>query len=74
MVTVTIPKNEYNKLIEVKFRYERLRQAMEEDVLSPSPFKKRSEVLKAFKKTGLYTDAFLESLKRGLKRSSYFQA
>lgn len=74
MVTVTIPKNEYNKLIEVKFRYERLRQVMEEDVFSPPPFKKKSVVLKAFRKSGLYTDAFLKSLKRGLKRSSYFQA
>ena len=74
MVAITIPKKEYQKLVETRIRYERLRDIMKEDVFSSPPLKKRGDVLRAFKKSGLYTDTFLKSLKRGLERSSYFRA
>lgn len=74
MSTVTIPKSEYQKLIETKIRYERLRTTMEDDLFSAPPVQKRRTVFEAFKNTGLYNKEFLTSLERGLKRSSHFRA
>lgn len=71
MSTVTIPKKEYNELMEKKLRYEYFRQLMEEDIFSAPPVRNAKEVIAAFKKTGLYTQAFLKSLERSLQRSSY---
>jgi len=74
MSTVTIPKSEYQKLMEIKIRYERLRTTMEDDLFSPPLVRKRQAVFEAFKNTGLYNKEFLASLDRGLKRSSHFRA
>lgn len=73
MDRITIAKNEYERLIEAKLKYEYLRQVIEEDIFSPPPIKNIKEVVKAFKETGEYNSEFLKSLERGLKRSSYFR-
>lgn len=73
MNRVTILKNEYERLVETKLKYEHLRQVIEEDILSPPPIKNIKEVIKAFRETGEYNVEFLKSLERGLKRSSYFR-
>lgn len=73
MQTVTISKKEYEELLEKKLRYEHLHQIIEEDIFSPPPVKESKEVIKAFQKTGLYKQEFIDSLEKGLKRSTYFK-
>lgn len=73
MQTVTISKREYEELIEKKLRYEYLHQVIENDIFSPPPTKNTKEIINAFKKTGIYNQKFIDSLEKGLKRSSYFK-
>ena len=73
MNTVTIPKKEYHNLLDARLRYQYLRKILAEDIFSPPPTKKRTEVMRAFGATKKYTPRFLKSLEKGLKRSSYFQ-
>ena len=49
MPTITIPKKEYQELVEKKFRYEYLRAVVEEEIFSPPPTRSRKEILKALK-------------------------
>lgn len=74
MVTVTIPKKEYQRLSEKALRYEYLRQILEEDIFACPPTKNAKDVVKEFKKSRLYNQKFIKSLRHGLKRSSYFQS
>ena len=73
MSTVTIPKKEYKKLVEVKLRYERLREAMEDDLFAPPPTQSRGQIMKALENSEKYSRGFTESLKKALGRSSYFR-
>lgn len=73
MTTITIPQKEYRKLVEKSLRYEYLRQIMEENIFAPPPVKNIRKVIEEFGKTGLYNSAFLKSLEKGLKQSSYFK-
>lgn len=73
MQTVTISKKEYEELIEKKLRYEYLHQIIESDIFSPPPTKDIKEIIGAFKKTGIYNQEFIDSLKKGLKRSVHFK-
>lgn len=73
MVTVTIPKKEYEHLTEKALRYEYLRQILEEDVFAVPPTKNSKEIIREFKKSKVYNRKFIDSLERGLKRSSYFR-
>ena len=73
MGTITIPQKEYQKLVEKSLRYEYLRQIMEENVFAPPPVKNVRKVIEEFRKTRLYNSAFLKSLGKGLKQSSYFK-
>jgi hypothetical protein len=73
MQTVTISKKEYEELIEKKLRYEYLHQIVEGDIFSSPPTKDIKEIINAFKKTGLYNQKFIDSLKKGLERSLYFK-
>ena len=73
MSTITIPQKEYRELVEKKIRYERLREAVEEDIFTPPPTKQVGEILSAFRATGKYSRKFLQSLEKGLRRSSYFK-
>ncbi|MDP3785337.1 MAG: hypothetical protein Q8R12_04760 [bacterium] len=74
MTTITIPQKEYQKLTEKALRYEYIRQMMEENLFSPPPTRNVKKIIDEFKKTGLYNQKFLESLKNGLRRSSYCRA
>ena len=74
MPQVTISKQEYRALLDRALKYDYLRQLIVEDPFNPPPTKNAKEVVRAFKKTGLYSEAFLKSLGRGLARSSYFKA
>jgi len=73
MVTVTIPKKEYQHLLDKALRYEYLRQILEEDIFASPPTKNTKEIIREFKKTNLYNQEFLASLEGGIKRSSYFR-
>lgn len=73
MATITIPQKEYQKLVEKSLKYEYIRQAMEENIFSPPPVKNVKKIIEEFKKTKLYKPAFLKSLEKGLKKSSYFK-
>lgn len=76
--TITIPKKEYKKLVEerdsLRMRYDYLRSTIQDDIFSPPPTKSASAVIKGFKATEKYNEKFLESLKKGLARSSYFKS
>jgi hypothetical protein len=75
--TITIPKKEYEKLVTerdfLRMRYDYLRSAVSDDIFSPPPTKSASAVIRGFKATGKYNKKFLESLEKGLSRSSYFK-
>jgi len=73
MTTITVPKKEYQQLLDRALRYEYLRQLMEGDIFSPPPSQDSREVIKSFKNTELYNQEFLKSLKKGLTRSSLFK-
>lgn len=75
MDTVTIPKTEYQRLVERAFRYEYLANIVrkKENIFAPPPTKNIKEVIESFQATGMYSPAFLKSLERGLNRSSYFR-
>lgn len=74
MATVTISKKEYQDLLDKKLRYEYLRGLLKEDIFSSPPSKNAKTVVNAFKDTGRYSQKFLKSLERGLKRSSHFKS
>ena len=73
MATITIPKKEYQRLLERALRYEYLRQVLEEDIFAPPPVRNSKVVIKEFRATKRYNQKFLKSLAKGLKRSSYFK-
>lgn len=72
MANITIPKNEYRKLVERALRYEYIRQLMEEDLFASPPTRNAKKIIEEFQKTGRYSQKFLESFEKGLRRSSYF--
>ena len=73
MATITISKNEYSELVESKMRYESLRMIIAEDVFASPPTKNTKEILGAFESVGKYGKLFVNSLKKGLKRSAHFK-
>jgi len=72
MANITISKKEYHRLLDRAFRYEYLRQILEEDLFASPPTRNTKVIVKEFQATNLYNQRFLKSLARGLKRSSYF--
>ena len=73
MNTVTISKKEYETLLMSKYKYEYLKQILNNDLFTPPPTKNVDTIVKAFAETGTYNKEFLESLQKGLKRSSHFK-
>jgi len=65
MVTVTISKKEYQKLLKKAFLYEYLRQVLKEDIFSPPPAKDVKQVIRSFKTTNKYNKNFLAVWKEG---------
>lgn len=72
--TISLPKTEYQRLRQIAERYELMRKLFEMESFAPPPVRDVREVLKSFRKTGLYREPFLRSLERGLRESSYFSA
>ena len=72
MVVVTISKKEYKRLLDNAMRYDYLKQALKIDIFSKPPIFSRKKVLASFESTEKYSKAFLDSLAKGLKRSSHF--
>lgn len=72
MAKIAIPKTEYEQLLEKARRYEYLRQILEEDIFAPPPTRSIKAILNEFRATGQYSREFLDSLAKGLRRSSYF--
>ncbi|PIR72575.1 MAG: hypothetical protein COU42_00885 [Candidatus Nealsonbacteria bacterium CG10_big_fil_rev_8_21_14_0_10_36_24] len=70
---VTISKREYRRLLDRAFRFEHLKQLLQEDIFSLPPTRDTKEIIKEFQETGKYTKKFIDSLARGLRRSSYFK-
>ncbi|MEK7481914.1 MAG: hypothetical protein AAB607_01025 [Patescibacteria group bacterium] len=73
MTTITISKKEYQKVLDKALRYEYLSQLLEGDIFSPPPTKNISEIISAFRATKKYNRQFIEGVKNGLRRSSYFK-
>ncbi len=74
MNKVTIPKKEYQKLVETKLRFDYLRHIFTRDFFAPPPVKDVKTVIDEFRATGRYSRKFLESLEGGLRRSTYFRS
>ena len=73
METVTISKKEYQELLEAKARIQILKKTMTEDLFSPPPTRDATTIVSEMRKTGKYSDTFIESLHRGMERSAYFK-
>ena len=74
MVTITITKKEYEKLVDAKLRFEYVRHVLADNIFSAPPVKSVHSVIKNFRATKRYNKAFLRSLEQGLKRSDYFSS
>ena len=74
MQTVTIPRKEYDTLLVSRMKFDYLRQILTDDLFSPPPTKNIDTIAASFEETGKYSEAFIKSLKKGLKRSSYFKS
>jgi len=73
MSDVVLSRNEYSVLRARAEAFDRLLFALRSDAFSPPPIKSRKEILRQFKNPSRYNAKFLESLKRGLERSIYFE-
>lgn len=73
MQKITIPKREYDVLIDAKLRYDYLREVVEGNIFSPPAIRNVKDIIVSFKNAGLYKKAFLKSIEKGLKRSASFR-
>ncbi len=73
MNTITIPKKEYEKLLDRALRYEYLKQVVGENTFASPPTRDMKTVMKEFRGVKRYSAKFLKSLGKGLKRSTYFK-
>ncbi len=72
MATITIPKTEYHELKKKADAYELIFRVIQEGLFVPPPTRSGEKMMRELKKSGKYNAAFLNSLKRGFRRSSYF--
>lgn len=72
--TITLEAAEYRRLKIKAERYETIRQLIAEDFFSSPPTKNRDKIIREFRKTGLYSDAFLKSFGKGLRDSAFFSS
>ena len=73
MNTITLPKIKYQDLKKKAQAYEVIVSFIQKDFFVAPPIKDTKKIIGEFKKTGLYNEKFIESLKNGLGRSSYFK-
>lgn len=71
--TITVSKEEYQRLRRVARRYETIRELVAVDFFAEPATKDVKKIIREFRKTGLYNVPFLKSLERGLEESSYFR-
>jgi hypothetical protein len=69
MGTITITKIEYNQLKKEAQAYRKIVDLVEPDLFIAPPVRSKKKVLSEFKKTGLYSKAFLKDLAEGLGNS-----
>lgn len=72
MNTITLPKTEYLELKKRAAAYNVIINVVSKDLFASPPEKSAKKIIDEFKKTGLYSKAFLEDLASGLNNSSYF--
>ena len=72
--TVTVPKEEYDRLRIVASHFEMMRDFFAFDFFTQPTMRDSDSVMREFEKTGKDNKAFLKSLKQGIKESSYFHA
>lgn len=68
MNTLTIPKNEYDLLNQQALAYKKLVSRLFEFVIKDS----EENFVDDFRRTDLYSEEFLNDLKSGIHKSSYF--
>lgn len=68
MNTLTIPKNEYDLLNQQALAYKKLVSRLFEFVIKDS----QENLVDDFRRTDLYSEEFLNDLKSGIHKSSYF--
>ena len=71
MPSVHIPQKQYQELVDKSMRFEYLKLVLKEDIFSPPPTKDAHEIMGHFTATQRYSKKFLQSLKKGLMRSSF---
>ena len=73
MDTVTISKTKYETLKREIAAYRKIASAAGVRLFQSPPTRNAKEVITAMKETGRYSKKFLDSLSKGLARSSYFK-
>lgn len=74
MATITIPKEEYQELVDKAQRYEYFKSMLQEDLFAPPSSRSTKKVIKDIRSSKQYPPEFIESLQTGLQRSDYFTA
>ncbi len=74
MTTITIPRKEYNGLVDKALRYEYFKSILEEDLTAPPSQRSAKLVVKDIEASKRYGSEFVDSLQKGLQRSDYFSA
>lgn len=72
MTTVTVSKTKYEALKKQAAAYRKIVSAAGVDLFNSPPTHDAGKVIAAMKETGRYSKRFLDSLAKGLARSSYF--
>lgn len=74
MANITISQTEYHQLINKALRYEYLTNIVMEDVFAPPTTQNTKAIVDAFASTKQYSQSFLKSFEKALKRSKYFKS
>ena len=72
MSTVTIPKTKYETLKRDATAYRQIISAAGTSLFNSPPTRDAKKIIAAMKETGRYSKKFLDSLAKGLARSTYF--
>jgi hypothetical protein len=70
MQTITIPKTQYQQILQQAKAYQKLASSFFADKLKNSV----DDVVNDFEKIGIYSKEFLEDLQSGLEKSSYLKS
>jgi len=73
MSTVTITKTQYEGLKRQADAYRQIISAVGTDFFAPPPTRDAKKIISAMRQTKRYSEEFLDSVAKGLARSSYFR-